>query len=233
MKRETTNRIRTVLEDYVPPVLRDSRFFRWFAAKAWDDYVYKLADFRERSVFLTPEEYENLYRDHPQVQEGSDNSEACIDRIIKDIVGTSVLDVGCGTGMVLKRVKAELPGLKRLVGVDIVVDGASPTEGVEYQASKIEALPFKDNEFDTVVCTHVLEHVLDIREAVSEIRRVAKKRLIVVVPREREYKYTFNAHFHFFPYIATFLRVMIPVPANHKVEDVARDIYYYEDIVDV
>lgn len=35
--------------------------------------------------------------------------------------------------------------------------------------------PFKDNEFDYVICSHVLEHVDDVPEFISEIQRVAKR----------------------------------------------------------
>ncbi len=33
---------------------------------------------------------------------------------------------------------------------------------------------------------------------------MAAPRLIIIVPREREYKYTFNPHSHFFPYAHSF-----------------------------
>ena len=51
----------------------------------------------------------------------------------------------------------------------------------------------------------------------------------VVVPQEREGRYTFNPHFHFFPYPESFLRVMIPVPEGHACWSIGRDIYYRED----
>jgi hypothetical protein len=54
--------------------------------------------------------------------------------------------------------------------------------------------------------------------------------LIIVVPREREFLYTFNPHFHFFPYVHSFLRAAHPVPEGHLCEDVLRDIYYREDV---
>ena len=79
-----------------------------------------------------------------------------------------------------------------------------------------------------VICTHVLEHVLDIAGAVRELRRVAKRRLILVVPQEREYRFTFNPHVNFFPYPHSFLRYMTPVPVNYRCESVGRDIYYVE-----
>ena len=229
MNRETTNRIRFVIEDIVPPILRDSRLFRWMAERVWGPHIRHLASFRERAPFLTAAEYEELYRNHPRVHQGTDNSEACIRRIAAAIVGDSVCDVGCGTGALLLRIREANPGLTRLTGVDFVVEDAAALAGIDYVAAKIESLPFADGEFDTVVCTHVIEHLLDYRQAIAELRRVARRRVIIVVPREREYRYTFNPHFNFFPYTHSFLRAVHPVPAIYVCEDIGRDIFYSED----
>lgn len=229
MNRETTNRIRFVIEDLLPPVLRDSRVFLWLAKRVWGEHVSHLADFRARAPFLTADEYETLYRNHPRVHAGTDNSTNCIRRIEQAIAGTSVCDVGCGTGALLTHIHAAHPGLARLVGVDFVVDDAAAIPSVEYVAARIESLPFRDGEFDTVVCTHVIEHVLEYQTAIAELRRIARRRLIIVVPREREYRYTFNPHFNFFPYSHSFLRAVHPVPDVHFCEDIGRDIFYCED----
>jgi SAM-dependent methyltransferase len=229
MNRETTNIIRFVVEDVIPPVLRDSFLFKGMARLVWGDHISRLTNFRERAPFLSASEYEELYRRHPRVHEGTDNSEACIRRIAADIVGTSVCDVGCGTGVLLKRIAGANPSLARLTGVDFAINDAAAIEGVEYVAAMIEELPFDDGEFDTVVCTHVIEHILDYRRAIAELRRIARRRLIIVVPREREYRYTFNPHFNFFPYTHSFVRVMHPVPERHECIDIGRDIYYRED----
>ena len=232
MKRETVNRVRWVIEDLVPPILRDSRAFRWLAERAWGDHIGDLAEFRARAPFLTDEEYETLYRKHPRVHAGTDNSEACIARIAADTVGVSVLDVGCGTGELLRRVSEVRPELARLCGVDFAIDDADALPGIEYVAAKVESLPFRDGEFDTVLCTHLIEHVLEPKLAIAELRRVARKRVIIVVPREREYRYTFNPHFNFYPYTHAFLREMHPVPEGYVCEDVRRDIYYREDVAE-
>jgi ubiquinone/menaquinone biosynthesis C-methylase UbiE len=115
-----------------------------------------------------------------------------------------------------------------LTGIDFVVDDAKSLPGIEYVAAKIESLPFPDRHFDTVVCTHVIEHILDYRAAIAELRRVCRRRLIIVVPREREYRYTFNPHFNFFPYPQSFLRAVHPVPIHYQCQDIGRDIYYCE-----
>lgn len=233
MNRETTNKIRFVLEDILPAFIRDSRLFKGAASLVWGNHIADLARFRERAVFLTDQEYEDLYKHHPRVHAGTDNSKACIDAIIKDTIGQSVCDIGCGTGILLDYIRKARPELTRLTGVDFAIDDAESLDGIEYVAAKIEKLPFKDGEFDTVICTHVIEHVLDYRAAIKELRRITKKRLIIVVPREREYRYTFNPHFNFFPYTHAFLRAMQPVPQDYYCEDIKRDIYYREDLSNI
>lgn len=83
--------------------------------------------------------------------------------------------------------------------VDIILP-SQKVEGVHYQEATLTKLPFKNNYFDTVICTHALEHIKDYHCALEELRRVCRKRLIIVVPKQREYKYTFDLHLNFFPY---------------------------------
>jgi ubiquinone/menaquinone biosynthesis C-methylase UbiE len=49
---------------------------------------------------------------------------------------------------------------------------------------KAERLPFADGEFDASAAIEVLEHVPDPAHTVAEMARVAKRHLIVSVPRE-------------------------------------------------
>ena len=46
-------------------------------------------------------------------------------------------------------------------------------------------LPFKDNTFDFIVCSEVLEHIIDYQSAISEINRILKPqgKLAVSVPK--------------------------------------------------
>jgi hypothetical protein len=75
----------------------------------------------------------------------------------------------------------------------------------------------------------VLEHVLHIDRTIAELRRVYRRRLLVIVPLEREYRFTFNPHVHFFPYPHSFLRHITPVPATARWEVIGRDLLYIED----
>jgi ubiquinone/menaquinone biosynthesis C-methylase UbiE len=100
---------------------------------------------------------------------------------------------------------------------------------VAFREGAAEALPFADDAFDTVVCTHMLEHVQDLPRAIAELRRVASRRLVVVVPAQRPYRYTFDLHLHFFPYPSTLLAAMGPARRN-SCRNVGGDLFYVEDL---
>ena len=228
MKRETTNRIRYVLEELIPPVIRDLAPMRWLFRLYWGRLVDDLATFRANIHHVTDEEYAEIYARLPRIQDETDNSTACLERIAADVSTGSVLDVGCGTGYLIGYLQNHATADAQYTGVDIIIDADTRTRypDATFDDAKVESLPFEDNSFDTVICTHVLEHILDLRAAIAELRRVCRGRLIVVVPREREYLFGFNPHIHFFPYKHAFLRQMIPVPRDAHCEDVGRDIYY-------
>jgi SAM-dependent methyltransferase len=230
VRREQTNQIRFVMEELLPPILRDTALFKYAASLAWGKHISDLAEFRISAPFVTAEGYSQLYRDHPRVHEGTDNSEACLARIAADVVGPTVCDIGCGTGALLRHIREHSrQDLSRMVGTDIIPPDRPIGGGIEFVAGWIEDLPFADQSFDTVVCTHVIEHILNYRRAIEELRRIARRRIIIVVPREREGIYTFNPHLNFFPYSHSFLRAMIPVPQRYQCCDIGRDIYYSED----
>jgi ubiquinone/menaquinone biosynthesis C-methylase UbiE len=168
----------------------------------------------------------------PRIQEGTDNSKACIERLAELMSPGSVLDVGCGTGYLLGALAATSGTTPReFTGVDFQIEPglAARHPHIRFREADIERLPFESGQFDTVICTHVLEHVLDIRTAIGELRRVTRRRLLVIVPLEREYRFTFNPHVHFFPYPHSFLRHVMPVPLNARCEVLGRDLLYIED----
>jgi ubiquinone/menaquinone biosynthesis C-methylase UbiE len=162
---------------------------------------YKLFfEFREKGFGMSDEEIGKVYEimNKNCLMSGCDLNKICIEEIIKDIKGESILDAGCGRGFLISK----LIGKYKVSGADVVIekDLKEIYPKAKFFEVNIEKLPFKDKSFDTVICSHTLEHCRDIRKAVSELRRVTRKRLIIVIPRERPYKFGFNLHLHFFPY---------------------------------
>jgi len=123
---------------------------------------------------------------------------------------------------------------KKVTGVDFFISDSLKSNIVE-NASFIECnilqLPFEDNSFDIVLSAHTLEHIVQIQSAISELRRVAKETLIIIVPKQREYKYTFETHVHFFPYAESFHRIMENPAAKCFYLD--NDILYIEELYPV
>jgi len=96
------------------------------------------------------------------------------------------LDCGCGLGMYQRKIR----------------QGASPVMAMDIQESNLRYclreglitntairgdtsfLPFVPDTFDTVLCSEVIEHIVDDQQAVKELARVLKPggRLIISVP---------------------------------------------------
>jgi len=187
-------------------------------------------EFKEKAAFISKEEiyryYELLADVH--IKRDTDLNSESISRIINSIVGESVLDVGSGRGFLVKIIAEKLH--VRVTGVDMFIpDALSNTCNATFIAGFIEDLPFADKSFDTVICSHTLEHVQNLELSIKELRRVAKKRLIVVVPKQREYKYTFDLHIHFFPYIFSLKKVMKNEDSIY--ETLGNDFIYIEDML--
>ena len=88
------------------------------------------------------------------------------------VPGEGILDAGCGTGLNLRHLPVGSTGidinprnialLRQRLPKHTVIEG------------DIEALPFADATFGTVLCTEVLEHVPDPAAALAEFQRVVR-----------------------------------------------------------
>ncbi len=56
--------------------------------------------------------------------------------------------------------------------------------GVRAVQGDLRDLPFEDDRFDLVLCTEVLEHLPEPREALRELARVSAAHLFLTVPHE-------------------------------------------------
>ena len=203
LSRNITTKINYILDQYIPPILRDSK---WFMAPVFKLFFKKSAPyfihFKEQSPYMTQKELADIYEKTADghIQRETDLNKESVDFILSHIKGNSVLDIASGRGYLCKQLakNKEL----NVVGIDFVLPSIDLNgfENLSFREGNVEQIPENDNSFDTVVCAHTLEHVLNPMLAISELRRLARKRLIVVLPRQRPYRYTFDLHLHFFPY---------------------------------
>jgi 2-polyprenyl-3-methyl-5-hydroxy-6-metoxy-1,4-benzoquinol methylase len=118
-----------------------------------------------------------------------DGFERDLDELFAKAAPGSILDVGCGEGVLTCQWADRLDG-GRIVGIDLD-DAKLKAEwdtrrrpNLEYQVEEATSLSFSDGEFDVATAIEVLEHVPEPEATLAEMARVAQRYLLVSVPRE-------------------------------------------------
>ena len=113
-----------------------------------------------------------------------------LDELIDQAGPASLLDVGCGEG-VLARAWAERRPRTRVVALDVDDPGLQrhwsrpAPPNLRWVAGDADpGLPFGDGEFDLVAGIEVLEHVADPGALLAEMSRCARRYVLISVPRE-------------------------------------------------
>lgn len=126
---------------------------------------------------------------NPVVRRLMETFERTLDELWEQASPASILDVGCGEG-VLTHKWAERLGDGRIVGIDLDAAGLKAEwakrqrPNLEYQVQEATTLPFGDGEFEMASAIEVLEHVPEPVNTIAEMARVAEKYLLVSVPHE-------------------------------------------------
>ena len=143
----------------------------------------------------TSEEYEGCIIELQRVNRWLGDANILRDTLLRDVAKReiaefSVLDVGAGSGELL-RVAAEwaLARARHFLGVGLELNQRSAQAILEESNSSIHsvrgnalALPFRDGQFDYVICSLFTHHFVDeeVTKILSEMRRVARERVFVI-----------------------------------------------------
>jgi ubiquinone/menaquinone biosynthesis C-methylase UbiE len=197
------------LKSLLPPGLREALSVvnqRLFARRtlrrkygAWFD-----VDWRKRYKSLSEEEWKLAYNEAWK-HRNNDCVEETDAELILGALGLpgSVLEVGAGVGTLAIRMARE--GYD-VTGVDVSSEALKRAAeraqqervDVRWREGFAEALPFPDKSFDYVTCCHTLEHVKDLAKAAGELKRIARRKVIVLTPRQSYRLYAENYHTQFF-----------------------------------
>ena len=133
--------------------------------------------------------YDKYGSTNPVVRRLMAGFDRALDELWRHAAPESALDVGCGEGVLTERFAERLEG-GRVVGADLEDSNlreewsrrARPN--LEFRTLSGPDLPFDDGEFDIACALEVLEHVPDPERTLAEMARVARRHVLVSVPRE-------------------------------------------------
>ena len=122
--------------------------------------------------------YDEFAAGYERERHEKDGYHAMLDRLEVDLAlryarGATVLEAGCGTGLILARLR---PYVRQAVGVDLSggMLAQAVGRGLSVVQGSVTALPFADDSFDVVCSFKVLAHVERIVDAVRELSRVTR-----------------------------------------------------------
>jgi ubiquinone/menaquinone biosynthesis C-methylase UbiE len=99
-----------------------------------------------------------------------------------------LLDVGSGRGIITLELHNLVPEIHGIEFSESNLQDAvrfrkeTETDNVFFHKANGKRLPFRDNHFDLVICSQVLEHIENPQDVIREIARVAKDKVIIDVP---------------------------------------------------
>ncbi len=138
---------------------------------------------------VTGNTYDKYGSTNPVVRRLMGAFQRALDELFDRAKPTSLLDVGCGEGLLVHRWAERLRD-GRVVGIDLQEESIQAgwaerqAPNLEYRVMQADSLPFAANEFDLVSAIEVLEHLPDPEQTLSEMARCAARHLLVSVPHE-------------------------------------------------
>ena len=116
-----------------------------------------------------------------------------------------ILDIGCGDAVLFYLLNQKIKDYNlELYGVDSSDSALSVAREknpkVFFKESDVYSIPFEDNYFDMIISSDVIEHVVEAKKVLSEIKRVGKKKSIIIIgtpirhteiPRDKMHYYEF------------------------------------------
>jgi ubiquinone/menaquinone biosynthesis C-methylase UbiE len=182
------------MDEWLPPILREAWPFPWLT-KIWLGPRSR-PDFKSHAFRMSESEYLAAYEavsgayGRREADTTEEQRQWLLDRVGS---GREVLEIGPGQGALTQRLVER--GL-RLTTLDVQFHRREMS--VDAVMGLAERLPFGRKTFDVTIICMVLEHVRSLTSTFLELERVTKDRVLIITPRQRFYKVTFDYHLHFF-----------------------------------
>jgi ubiquinone/menaquinone biosynthesis C-methylase UbiE len=148
----------------------------------------QIKDYYEREAKILEDHQRQMYFGGPWTRYWHGTRLHYILKIARSIDFNSFLDVGCAEGYYMKLLAENLKD-SRAVGFDIAKNylckAKMNVSNCQFVLGDAHNLPFKDNSFDFVLCSELLEHALNPENVLRELLRVSNNYMLLTVAGEK------------------------------------------------
>ncbi|MFQ5922846.1 MAG: class I SAM-dependent methyltransferase [Anaerolineales bacterium] len=167
--------------------LEIARLYRRFRQSIWNRIQYHWGYDEYVAVQISSSAYS---RQHPSARSGVEKS---IRKLMDGLEpGSVILDAGCGDGYGLELLQDEgFPAIGFDLNIEKLTDARDHGSKLVF-VGDLHHIALPPNSVDIIHCSHVLEHLLDTRHALAELRRVLRtsgKSLFVLPLSPGNYKH--------------------------------------------
>lgn len=113
--------------------------------------------------------------------------------LIRVIEPSSILEFGCGEGLLLRELKSRGVSFERYLGIDIRRDAIAYARKLHPESEFLiqDILTWDSDEtFDLVICSQVLEHLAAPGDYLPSLAKRSSNRILLTVPREPFFQLT-------------------------------------------
>ena len=89
LQRNTTTKIAYILDNWIPPAIRDSKWFMWCAFHLlFKDKAHYFYTFKDKAFSMSHKEFSNVYEtlSGVHIERETDLNHACIDKILANLI---------------------------------------------------------------------------------------------------------------------------------------------------
>lgn len=138
-----------------------------------------------------------------------------INTFIKSTKSKNVIDLGCGTGLLLKYLYKENPKLN-LTGVDIITKSSKKNSRINFVKKEIFKY-FPKKKFSVIVSIMVIEHVPRVKLFIDHIKKLSNKNAycILLTINTNSFLYKISNYLYYLNIKTPFVRLYDPHHLNH------------------
>ena len=222
-KREITGNILYYLDLLLPPIIRNSFLF----AKIFKSEKFK-SDIISQNQEIIKKYYDSSEKLTRHMKRDSDLTKKSLN-MIKDIVSAGnykkICDLGGGNLFLKNELKSAFN-----TDIDVLDFNYSDNNYGHFEYNLEKKLDFiKDNSYDLSISTHTIEHLLNSKQFLDEMRRISSKEILLIFPKQFPYKHTPDTHINFFPFQFEVEKLFGNIDNKQKkLIDLKYDWFYHE-----